>query len=154
MIEQTIPFPVLVRGLARSVREWLLPHLDDPMARTQAEVLAALLDGLPDAYGPGARAGIARSGTAARAWLADHGVESGPAPAADASIDALAVDVARQHAALAALAERLRAGGDAAALGALQAFLRQTAEDEVALAAGEGTDFASLITTECAAKRR
>jgi len=154
MIEQTIPFPVLARGLARCVREWLLPHLDDAMARTQAEALATILDGLPDAFGAGARAGIARSGETARAWLARHGVESAPPPAPDASIDALVADVAGLHAALATLAGKLRADGDTAALGALQAFLRQTAEAEVALATGAGTDFASLSATEDAAKRR
>lgn len=154
MIDQTIPFPVLTRGLARCVREWILPHLDDAMARTQAEVLAVLLDALPDAYGPAARGAIAGSNADARAELARHGARAGDPPAPDASLDDLVADTARHHATLIALADRLRASGDLSALRALQAFVVRCAADEAGLARGEGTDFASISTTEGAAKRR
>jgi hypothetical protein len=154
MIDQTIPFPALTRGLARCVREWILPHLDDAMARTQAEVLAVLLEGLPDAYGPAARAAIAQSGGAARTLLARHGACAGEPPAADVSTDDLVADTAAQHAALVALADRLRATGDVTALGEVQALVVRSAADEARLARGEGTDFASISTTEGAAKRR
>ena len=154
MIDQTIPFPALTRGLARCVREWLLPHIDDPMARTQAEVLAVLLEGLPDTYGPAARAAIAHNGGAARTLLARHGVRAGELPAADASLDDLVADTAAQHAALVALADRLRATGDVAALGEVQALVVRSAADEARLARGKGTDFASISATEGAAKRR
>ena len=49
MIDQTIPIPQLLQGMARCLREWIVPHVDDPMARTQAELLATLLDELPAA---------------------------------------------------------------------------------------------------------
>ena len=155
MIEQTIPFAELTRGLARCVREWILPHLDDAMARTQAEVLAVLLDGLPAAYGPTVREAIVHEGEAARAVLASHGAgEGSTGPGANASIDALVADTVMLHAALVALADRLRAAGNAGGLRELQAFFVQMSAAEVRLVSGEGTDFASLSATEGAAKRR
>lgn len=155
MIEQTIPFPALSRGLARCVREWLLPHLADPMARTQAEVLAALLDGLPDAYGPAVRAAIARENEETRAVLARHGVPTeGTGGDACRSVDELVADTAAAQAALVAVADRLRAAGDGDALRELQAFCVRMAREEVRLATGQGTDFASISTVEDAARRR
>jgi len=155
MIEQTIPFAELTRGLARCVREWILPHLDDPMARTQAEVLAVLLDGLPAAYASPVREAIAQEGAAARTLLARHRAGDGSAiPAADASIDILVADTAKLHAALVDLADRLRVAGDTSALREVQALFVQMATAEVRLVSGEGTDFASLSTTEGAAKQR
>ena len=37
MIEQTVPLRQLTSGMANCIREWILPHLTDAMARIQAE---------------------------------------------------------------------------------------------------------------------
>ncbi len=155
MIEQTIPFAVLSRGLARCVRERLLPHLADPTARAQAEVLAVLLDGLPEAFGSTARAAIAQELEQTRALLARHGAPvEGRGATAGGSIDDLVTETAAAQAALIALADRLRTAGDADALREVQAFCVRMAREEVGLATGQGTDFASISTTESAARRR
>jgi hypothetical protein len=161
MIEQTIPLPELCAGMARCVREWILPHLTDPMARTQAQILASLLERLPASLGQRAAEGIAGDTEAARALLAKLGEQVAPrAAGAHRTID----DLMRENAALKsrleelARAARQRArGGDAdakAVLVELQRFFEQSLAGEIALGAGEGTDFKSMTEGEDVARRQ
>lgn len=161
MIEQTIPLPELCAGMARCVREWILPHLTDPMARTQAQILASLLDRLPATLGPRAAGAIVRDTEAARELLARLG-ETVPADAATAyrTID----DLMRENAALktrleglARTAREKSRGGDAAAratLFELQRFFERSLAGEIGTGAGEGTDFRSMSEGEDAARRK
>jgi len=153
VIDQTIPFPALVAGMARCVREWILPHVADPMARAQAELLATLLDGLPAAYAAGVGEAIAADSAAAAAVLEAFGERPARGTAA-ASIDDLMRENAALKARLQALADRKRALADDGAVTALRrAFLASLAA-ELRLAAAEGTDFASISAKEGAGKRR
>lgn len=147
MIDQTVPFPELVRGMARCVREWILPHLQDPMARTQAELLATLLDGLPDACGEAAAAAIERDNEAARAVLRDLGVASA-VPAARPAPDVAAL--MRENAglkdemqALIAARRTLQDEASRALVRRLQTYFADSLRNELA-GLGAGTDFASL----------
>jgi hypothetical protein len=153
MIDQTIPFPELTAGMARCVREWILPHLDDPMARTQAEVLATLLDGLPASYAGSVRDAIGADTDAARTLL-NHLGEALPATTDRSSIDDLMRENAAVKARLLEFTDGKRAAGDHDALRMLHRFFVASAENEVRLAAGEGTDFASISVKEDAGKRR
>lgn len=165
MIDQTIPLPELVAGMARCVREWILPHLDDPMARGQAEQLAALLEALPGALAPEAVAAIRTDTRETRAFLAglaDAGrAGAGTPPPGDAGGDAgggVSVDAAlRENSAARGELERViaRLRGDAASAGvdAVQArtelararrFLVDGLRRELARGRSEGTDFASM----------
>jgi hypothetical protein len=153
MIDQTIPFPALVAGMARCVREWLLPHLTDPMARAQAELLATLLDGLPAAYAPGVGQAIAADSAAAVALLETFGERTPPVHAA-APVDDLMRENAALKARLQALADAKRALADDDAVAALRRFFLASMAGEVRLAAAEGTDFASISAKEGAGKRR
>lgn len=147
MIEQTIPFPEMVHGLARCVREWILPHLQDPMARTQAELLATLLDGLPEAYGEAAATAVARENEAARAVLREIGVpcavpEALPSP----DVAALMGENAALKEQLQALVAASRAAQDEASrarVRRLQTYFAESLRRELA-GVGAGTDFASL----------
>ena len=153
MIEQTIPFPELTQGLARCVREWLLPHLEDPMARAQAELVATILDGLPTAYGDAVAAAIRADTQAARALLERLG-GTGPAPSAPgASIDTLVRENSAVKVQLQSLADAARADGAADQLHELQRFFVASANAELRLAAGEGTDFASISAKDRAGKK-
>ncbi len=62
MIDEAMSLAELSGGMARCVRESILPHLSDAFARAQAEELVALLEGLrsgaaPDAADAGPRLG-------------------------------------------------------------------------------------------------
>ncbi len=160
MIDQTIPLPQLCAGMARCVREWILPHLDDPMARTQAQILAALLDGLPKALGSPAADVIACSSDAARQLLATLGEAAAPAPASPfRTIDDLMRENNDLKASLDGLARAMRdgarAGNDAAssALVELQRFFARSLAEELGTAAAEGTDFKALTEREDVARR-
>jgi hypothetical protein len=154
VIDQTIPFPALVAGMARCVREWILPHVTDPMARAQAELLATLLDALPAAWAADVRDAIGTDSEAARAVLGSFGAPVPAAADAAASVDDLVRENADLKARLQALAEAKRAAGDGEAVTALQRFFLASATDELRLGAGEGTDFASISVKDGAVTPR
>jgi len=149
MIEQTIPFDTLMHGFARCVREWILPHLTDPMARTQAELLATLLDDVPAAYTPAIRDAIRRDSDAARALLGGDA----PAPAGPgATIDELVRENGALKRLLEAYADTARAVGDHERLAVLRRFFLASAKADVAMAAGGETDFASISAKDSGRK--
>jgi hypothetical protein len=154
MIDQTIPFAQLTEGMARCVREWLLPHLTDPMARVQAEQLAALLESLPRIVSPAAAAKIRADNEEARVLLQRLGASLEP-PVAD-DLDALVFENARLKARVQALAAELHGRADDAAqrgLVELQQYLLRSLKRELGQAVGE-TDFATLSAKESAARRK
>lgn len=153
MIDQTIPFPALAAGMARCVREWILPHLADSMARAQAELLATLLEGLPAAYAAGVGEAIAADSAAAVALLETFGERTPPVRGA-APVDDLMRENAALKARLQALADAKRAQADDDAVAALRRFFLASLAGELRLAAAEGTDFASISAKEGAGKRR
>lgn len=160
MIEQTIPLPQLCEGMARCLREWILPHLSDPMARTQAQILASLLEGLPNALGPRAAEVITRNSDAARQILAKLGENVAPeTSAAYRTLD----DLMRENNALKARLEGLaraareesRSGDEEAksTLLELQRFFEHSLAEELGTASSEGTDFKSMTEREDVARR-
>ena len=135
MIEQTIPLRQLTAGMANCVREWILPHLTDAMARIQAEQLIAMLHELPRAVAPAALARIKSDSDEARALLVRAG-ESAPPEAASPYVDDLMAENAALKERLEGLADRCRAERDAAAASTLlevQRFFVASAKRE-----GEG----------------
>ena len=135
MIEQTIPLRQLTAGMANCVREWILPHLTDAMARIQAEQLIAMLQELPRAVAPGALARIRADSDEARALLARLG-ETAPPAAASGYVDDLMAENAALKERLEALADRCRAARDATSAAVLlevQRFFVASAKRE-----GEG----------------
>jgi len=152
MIEQTVSFTALTAGMARCVREWILPHLTDPMARLEAEQLAELLETLPQSFGDAAREAIRTDTEETRAVLARLG-ECAPAATAD-SIDALMAANARMKARLLAIADALRRDGSADAQRRLaelqQFFLRSLTRELGAAAATE--DFVSMTSKDSQAR--
>jgi hypothetical protein len=163
MIDQTIPIPQLLEGMARCVREWILPDLKDPMARTQAELLATLLETLPATISPDAAASIRRDSGAARQLFEELGSRGASAPGtAIETVD----DAMRENSALktaieelaAELRERTRqdAGDRKAAddLAAIQRFLVRSLAAELGTGETEGTDFESMTAKEAAARRK
>lgn len=137
MIEQTIPLEKMAAGMAACVREWILPHLGDAMARIQAEQLITLLEQLPAAVAPAALARIRADSDEARALLAGAGVT--PAPmAASPYVDDLMAENAALKEQLEALAEGCRNAGDgesARTLLAVQRFFVASSRRE-----GEGAE--------------
>lgn len=153
MIDQTVPLPDLAAGMARCVREWILPHLSDAMARTQAETLASLLDALPAAMSVDAHRAIAADSAAAREMLRALGEPVGGAAASD--IDGAMRDNAALKARLQAIADDLR--GDTSAerrrqLRDLQAFFVESMRREIEMAT-RGADFAAMTAQEGAARK-
>jgi hypothetical protein len=160
MIEQTIPLPQLCEGMARCVREWILPHLSDPMARTQAQILASLLESLPSALGPAAAEAIARNSDSARQTLAKLGENVPPPPASTfRTIDDLMRENNVLKAKLEDIAQTMRErsrGGDEHAkstLLELQRFFEHSLAEELGIASSEGTDFKSMTEREDVARR-
>ena len=150
MIEQTIPFDTLMHGFARCVREWILPHLTDPMARTQAELLASLLDDVPAAYTPAIRDAIRRDSDAARALL---GNDAPAAREADATIDELVRENGELKRLLEVRADAARAAGDRERLAVLRRYFLASAAGDIAMAAGGDTDFASISAKDSGSKK-
>lgn len=153
MIDQTIPFPQLTEGMARCVREWILPHLSDPMARVQAEHLAALIESLPRVVSPPAAASIRADNEDAHAVLRQLGARVEPLAADD--LDALARENARLKGRVQALAAELRGRQDDAArrgLIALRQYLLRSLKRELGAGRDE-TDFATLAARDSAARR-
>lgn len=135
MIEQTIPLQQLTAGMAACVRDWILPHLSDAMARIQAEQLITMLNDLPRAVAPAALAGIRADSDEARALLERCG-EAVPARAETAHVDDLMAENAALKEGLEALAARCRASGsgrDKEVLLEVQRFFVRSAKRE-----GEG----------------
>jgi hypothetical protein len=155
MRDQTLTFDELAHGMARCVRDWLLPHLSDPMARAQAEELARLLDGLPVRYGADAAAAITADNEAAREVLAALGetpaVVSGHG-AAPLAIDALMGENRVLVARLEALAEAARIAGNQGHLEQLQRFFLERVPREAATT-GQQPDFAAMTAAEATSRR-
>lgn len=148
MIEQTIPLRQLTAGMANCIRDWILPHLTDAMARIQADQLITMLNELPQAVAPAALARIKADSAEARVLLVAAGLAP-PAPAANDHVDELMAENARLKQALEALAAQCRAAGDEASratLRDLQRFFVASAKRE-----GEGaavSQFEDLTTRD------
>lgn len=112
MIDQTIPLHRLTSGMAACVREWILPHLTDAMARIQAEQLIAMLEGLPAAVAPAALARIRADSDEARALLQRAG-EALPPETTSNYVDDLMAENAALKERLEILAERCRQANEA-----------------------------------------
>lgn len=151
MIEQTIPLDALTAGMARTVREWILPHLSDPMARIQAENLATLLERLPRVVSPAAARAIEEDSAEAAALL---GIQRPGPAAASATVDDLVRENSALKERLQALADDLRAstGADAPQrLAALQRYFVRSMARELGASTG-AADFASLTSRDREAK--
>lgn len=149
MIEQTVPLQQLTAGMANCVREWILPHLTDAMARIQAEQLIAMLQELPHAVAPAALARIRFDSDEARAVLVRAGVIPS-APAASGYVDDLMAENAALKEQLEALADRCR--GDAGATST--ATLLEVQRFFVASARREGEGAAVQLFEEMTARDR
>jgi len=110
MIDQTIPLDKLMAGMANCVRDWILPHLTDAMARIQAEQLINILQWLPRAIEPRALRLIQIDSAEARSLLLDAGE---PAPTESPYLPDLLAENAALKERLEALADRLRGASDA-----------------------------------------
>lgn len=154
MIEQTIPFAELTAGMARCVREWILPHLSDPMARLQAEQLASLLEALPRGIGPAATEAIRNDTYETRALLESVGAPIPPVDT-DGSVDSLVRENSTLKVALEAVAEWCRRG-DAAArerLQVIQRFYMRSLARELGSAVMDDAYFQTLTAKDKAAKQ-
>ena len=154
MIEQTIPLAQLTAGMARCVREWILPHLSDPMARIQAEQLAGLIEALPRVVDPAAAAAIQTDSNEARALLTQFGQDP-PAATARDGIEALMDENAALKIQLECLADDLRGrpGDDnAGKLLELQRYFVRSVQREVTSGAN-AQDFAALTSRDRAGKQ-
>ena len=148
MIDQTIPLDQLAGGMARCVREFILPKLSDPFARLQAEQLAALLESLPRAFGPAAAASIRADSDEAREVLERAGEAATPA-GDGGSIEDLMRENAELKSRLLAVADRLREGREPQAeqrLKELRAFFIESQRREFASTSAEG--FESLTARD------
>lgn len=153
MIDQTIPLPELTAGLARCLREWILPHLDDPMARTQAETLALLIEALPAALSPEVHRAIVADSDAARQVLVALGHPAGEAR--PEGIDAAVRDNSALKAHLQAIADELRGDASQASrqrLRELQVFFVESMQREIEMVR-RGVDFAAMSSREGAARK-
>lgn len=153
MIDQTIPLPELTAGMARCLREWILPHLEDPMARTQAETLAVLLEALPGALSGAVHRAILEDSEAARQMLRRAGEDAAEPSAPD--IDSALRENSALKARLLAIAESLR--GDSSEQGRrrlveLQRFFVESMQRELGMAK-HATDFATMSAREGKARK-
>jgi hypothetical protein len=135
VIEQTISFDALTRGMGRCVREWILPALSDPWARLQAEQLATLLDSLPRSFGSEAAAAIRADSRDARAALEVLGGGADVRPENE-TIDALMDENATLKRLLMKAADELREQGDEQRLTDLQRFFMRSLGGEMAAVSG------------------
>lgn len=148
MNDQTIPLDQLTGGMARCVREWILPKLFDPFARLQAEQLAALLESLSLAWSSAAAESIRADSDEARQALERAGDEAPPAGHAG-SIEDLMRENAELKSRLLAVADRLREGREPQAerrLKELRAFFIESQRREFASTSAEG--FESLTARD------
>ncbi len=152
MIDQTVPLRELTAGMAQCVREWILPHLDDPMARTQAETLASLLEALPGALSADAHQAILDDSDAARAMLRRLGedVEESTSQDIDGAV--------RENSALKVRLEKIADGlrgdkseGGRQRLREVQEFFLASMRRELDMVR-RGTDFAAMTSQEDAAR--
>ena len=142
MIEQTISFAALTKGMQRCVREWILPALSDPWARLQAEQLAALLGSLPRSFGVEAAAAIRSDSREAAALLERLGVKP-DAQRTNDSIEALMDENAALKRLLMKAADELRKKDDELAREALsevQGFFMRSLGREMAAVSGAKKD--------------
>lgn len=152
MTARTLPVQKLVDGMTQCVRDSILPALTDPSARTQAEVLIALLEGLPSAVSAETAAAVRADSSVARALASELGASAPSAPPAESTVAELLADNHALHALLAKLAGEARAAGDAARLASLQKYFLSSAQAEHA-PTEQSTDFASLSSQEDSARR-
>ncbi|MDG2303524.1 MAG: hypothetical protein P8R42_02530 [Candidatus Binatia bacterium] len=152
MTARTLPTQTLIEGMARCVRETILPALEDPSAQTQAEVLAALLDGLPAAISAETNDAVRADSDAARTLLTELGGSAPRPPAPQAVLGELLAENHALHGALLGLATRARADGDGERLRSLQQYFLASARTEHA-PTEQATDFASLSSQEDSARR-
>jgi len=149
MIDQSLSLAQLTAGMARCVREWLLPALDGSWPRLQAEQLAAMLEAIPQAFGAQACAYLREDNAAACALFARLGEPAPPVPPGQ-SIEDL-IDYNRVlKGRLAGLAHACRAlPGQAAQarLHELQAFFLASVQRELA-AAARGDDWERLTSRD------
>lgn len=153
MIEQTVPFAQLTAGMARCVREWILPHLTDSMARLEAEQLATLIESLPRSFGPAALESIRIDTEESRAVLAQFG-ETVPAAARD-TIDDLMAENAALKCRLMAIADRLRQDSSARArkqLSELQQFFARSLSRELGSVVAD--DFVAMTSKDSEARQK
>ncbi len=153
MIDQALTLEALARGMARCLRELVLPHIRDASARIQAEELARLLDALPAAFGPQSCAQLQGRIARARALLERLAQDASPPPALPSSITR--DDLAREHAelvrALEEVAEQLRRRNDApsaAALAEVRRFFGRDLEEEIGDRARAETGLQKLSARE------
>lgn len=154
MIEQTVPFTELTAGMARCVREWILPYLNDSMARLQAEQLATLLEALPRGISPSATEAIRSDTYETRALLESFGVPI-PSVSTDGAVDSLVRENSALKVALEATAERYRLG-DATArerLQVIQRFYMRSMARELGSAVMDDAYFQTLTEKDKAAKQ-
>jgi len=137
VIDQALKLEDLARGMARCLRERILPHIADASARIQAEEVARVLDALPGAFGSARCARLRDRIARARAVL--ERVAPGSSPVEPSQEGGTRDDLAREHArflaALAEVADRLRGRDDAqsaAALGEVRQFFARDLQEEVA----------------------
>jgi hypothetical protein len=152
VIDQSLSLEQLSAGMARCVREWILPALTEPWPRLQAEQLAALLEALPHAFGARSCAHLRGDNDAARAALERYAVAV-PAPPSTADLDALVAYNRELKTALVALARALHARGDAQSaerLREVQALFLDSLRREQA-AAAPGDDWEHLTARDRAA---
>lgn len=152
MSARTLSIGTLAAGMARCVRESILPALQDPSARTQAEALAALIDGLPAAFSAETAASLRTDSDDARELLTKLGASAPRPPASDASLDEIRKDNHTLHATLLELATQARADGDGERLGTLQKYFLSSAQTEHA-PTEQSTDFAALSSQEDSVRR-
>ncbi len=153
MIDQTIPLPELTAGMARCLREWILPHLEDPMARTQAETLAMMIESIPGSVSAQALQAIQADSDASRDVLRQLGesVEEGSAQDVDGAVRENSALKSR----LLALADRIRGDESAQAreqLAELQRLFVESMQREIEMVK-RGADFAAMTSQEDAARK-
>ncbi len=153
MIDQTVPLPELTAGMARCLREWILPHLSDPMARTQAETLASLIEALPGALTADAHRAILQDSAAAREMLRRCGEEVDEGQPSD--VDSAVRDNSALKSRLQAVAERLRSDSSEDGQNRLRElldFFLASMKRELDMVK-RGADFAAMTSTEDAARK-
>ncbi len=153
MIDQTVPLRELTAGMAQCLRDWILPHLNDPMARTQAETLASLIEALPGALSAEAHRAILEDSAAAREMLRGCGERVADAAADD--VDSAVIENSALKARLQELADGLRGATSEAErqrLRELQEFFLASMRRELEMVK-RGTDFAAMTSKEDAARK-
>ena len=150
MIDQTVPLRELTTGMARCVRDWILPNLQDPMARTQAETLMALLEALPGALTTESLQTILVDTEEARDMLRGLG-EKIDVGNGVRTVDEAVAENSRVKRRLVEHAADLRWQSDKKRQRELQEFFLRSMQRELEMVR-RGTDFAAMTSREDAAR--